>query len=344
MADQAKHDDQIMQDLSKPRSPLDYLRLFFSGFAMGASDIVPGVSGGTMAFILGVYETLINGIKSFNIRAAQMAIGLVRPAEGEARTDLMTLVDHLHLRFLIALGTGILVAILALSSLLEHWLETQPTFVFAFFGGLIIASVVAIGAKVQWTRNAIIAGVVGTVGAFLIVGLPSLGDQLGHSYPILFVSGAIAICAMILPGISGSFILLILGQYDYVLSAVRSFDLLSLMSVAAGAVIGIVSFSRVLSWLLDRYENTTIALLVGFMLGSLRLIVYRATNLITEDEAGEELIEAIDLSTGDIGIALVFLLVGFLLVNLIDHMQSGDNPVFRLVTGKRTTPATATES
>jgi putative membrane protein len=314
------HDDHIMKDLSKPKTPMEYIRLFFSGFAMGSADIVPGVSGGTMAFILGVYETLIDAIKSFNLDAIRLAIGF----------KLGELFEHIPIRFLIALGLGILSAILLLASLLEGWLETQPTLVFAFFGGLIIASIIAVGAKVTWSPSAWVALVVGTIVAFVIVGLPSLGDQLGHGAPILFVSGMIAICAMILPGISGSFILLILGQYDFILGAVKDRDIMSLIAVAVGAVIGLLAFSRVLSWLLKHYESPTIAALVGFMIGSLRLIVHRAQYAMVE-ENGIEIEQALTISSETLIFAVLLAIAGFVLVTVIDHAQSRSNPLLRLV-------------
>lgn len=339
MADTAKHDDQqIMSDLSKPKTPMEYLRLFFSGFAMGASDIVPGVSGGTMAFILGIYETLIDAIKSFNFDALGLFLSFLRPEGEKRKVGFMDVVDHMHFRFLIPLGLGLITAIVALSSLLEGWIETSPTFVFAFFGGLIIASVIAIGAKVRWNAVAGVSLVVGIVAAFLITNpaLGTLGDVIGHGPLALFISGAIAICAMILPGISGSFILLILGQYEFILGAVRGRDIMSLVFVAAGAAIGILIFSRILSWLLHRYENSTIALLVGFMVGSMRLIIYRMSVAITESEAGEEVVTAVEIDSTLLLGALGFTIVGFLIVSAIDHLQSRSNPLFSIFRSRST--------
>lgn len=347
MAEIANHDEQhIMSDLSKPRTPMEYLRLFFSGFAMGASDIVPGVSGGTMAFILGVYETLLNAIKSFNLDALGLVMRFLRPADDNHRISLMTVVDNVYLRFLIPLGLGLLTALIALSSLLEGWILTNPTYIFAFFGGLIIASVIAIGAKVRWNTVAIVSLIVGALIAFLITNpaLGTLGDVIGHGPLALFISGAIAICAMILPGISGSFILLILGQYEFILGALRGRDIGSLLFVAMGALLGILIFSRILSWLLNRYENSTIALLVGFMLGSMRLIVYRMSVIITESEIGEDVVTAVDMNATLLLGALGFAIVGFLLVSFIDHMQSRSNPLLGLVLGRGDAPVAVRES
>jgi len=310
-----------MPDLSRPRTITDYARLFFTGFSMGAADIVPGVSGGTMAFIMGVYETLIDAIKSFNLKAVQLALKL---KFGELFNK------QIPIRFLLALGFGLLTAIFALSTFLDTALDQTPTYVFAFFAGLILASIVAVGAKVVWKPSAIVAFLVGAVIAFWIVGLPTLGDQLGHAPAILFVSGMIAICAMILPGISGSFILLILGQYEFVLNAVRERDIISLAAVAAGAALGIIAFSRVLSWLLKHYENVTVAILVGFMAGSLRLIVHRAFYAIIDSPTGESITTPITLDATMLAIASALLVLGFILVTFIDHLQSRSNPIVRL--------------
>lgn len=344
MADKTQHDEldvHMMPDLSKPSTPQEYVRLFFSGFAMGASDIVPGVSGGTMAFILGVYETLLNGIKSFNLQAAQMALKLFQDRKSKSgENKVMALVDQLHLRFLIALGLGIVVAIFLLASVLEQAIVEYPHYIFTFFGGLILASVVAIGAKVRWNPVAWVALAIGAVFAFILTGFtpdPTTGSDTNILF--LFLSGMIAICAMILPGISGSFILLILGQYENVLGSVKNFEIVNILAVAAGAGIGLLAFSRILSWLLDRYENSTIALLVGFMLGSIRLIVFRSTNLFDEETA---VATSIDFTPTMIALAFVCLLIGFILVTIIDHAQSRSNPVFAIF-GDNTKHEVATE-
>ena len=174
---------------------------------MGASDIVPGVSGGTMAFILGVYQDLIDAIKSFNIEALQLLV----------KGRIQALLEHLSLRFLVALGAGILLAIFILSGFLSALMEDVQgrILLFAFFFGLVLASILTIGAKVRWNSISLVSWIVGTVVAFAVVNL--VPTEADHSPPILVISGMIAITAMILPGISGSFMLLILGQYDYVL-------------------------------------------------------------------------------------------------------------------------------
>jgi putative membrane protein len=362
------------EDLSQPGTPKEYLRLYFTGFAMGAADIVPGVSGGTMAFILGVYETLINAIKSFDITAIRKAL----------KFDVQGVMEHIPFRFLIALGLGVGSAIILLASLLHTLLEEQPTFIFAFFAGLIVASILAIGIKVRWSPTAIAALLIAGVVAFVIVGIGAEDDPVDNlvtavedgedvdsaradlisalvsagvenpteraqalilavesdqdvkvvedalnedlyepSPPVtLFFSGMIAICAMLLPGISGSFILLILGQYTIVLYAVKTVDRVSVGAVGLGAAVGVIAFSRVISWLLKHYENATIAALVGFMTGSLRLIYSEASkgvDVVSVDNA---------LSGGQIALVVALMLFGFVLVSFLDHLQSRRNPVF----------------
>ena len=313
-------------EIAKPKSPAEYLRLFFTGFAMGAADIVPGVSGGTMAFILGVYENLIHAIKSFNLDAIRLL----------AQLKIRELLEYLSLRFLFALGLGLASAILLLSSFLSSTMDDPDgkVHLFAFFFGLVLASILTIGFKVSWSASAGAIFIVGAAAAFIIVNIvPAEAD---HSAPTLFVSGMIAITAMILPGISGSFMLLIMGQYDFVLTAVSSRDLPPVIVVGLGAVLGIILFSRVLSHLLQHYYNLTVALLVGFMAGSLWKI-YPWKNCLESDfdRHGDFrcLVEqnvAPNASTENVLLAIILLIVGFLLVNLLDHLQTKDNPMFRL--------------
>lgn len=312
-------------DLSKPRTPTQYLRLFLTGFAMGAADIVPGVSGGTMAFILGVYESLVNAIKSCNLAALRLAL----------RFKLGDLLEHISFRFLFVLGLGLLAAILLLSSFLSATLDDAAgrVLLFAFFFGLVLASILTIGVKVRWSAGAAALFVLGTAAAFIIVNIvPAEAD---HSAPALFISGMIAITAMILPGISGSFMLLIMGQYDYVLTAVSNRDLPPVLIVGAGAVVGILAFSRILSYLLERYYNVTVALLVGFMSGSLWKIYPWKECLESDiDRHGDfrcllERNVVPDGASEQFALALALMLLGFLAVNLLDHMQSRQNPLFR---------------
>ncbi|MGB1285150.1 MAG: DUF368 domain-containing protein [Aggregatilineales bacterium] len=312
------------QDLSQPKTPSEYLQIFLTGLAMGMADLVPGVSGGTMAFILGVYENLIDGIKSFNLTAIRLAL----------KFDFKGLFEHIPFRFLIALGLGIMLAFIALSGILSSLLEgeTSRIFLFAFFFGLVIASIIAVGQKVRWSMIPYIMFLVGAIVAFVIVNVvPAEGS---HDPLTMFISGAIAICAMILPGISGSFILLILGQYDYVLTSISDRNIEPLIFVALGCVVGIIIFSRVLSWTLKRYYDATVALLVGFMAGSLWKI-YPWKDCIDNDfdrHGDFRCLQEVNLVPpfdSNFFIAMALLLAGFLLVSFLDHMQSQNNMFFR---------------
>ncbi len=310
------------EDVSNPQTPLEYLRLFLTGFAMGASDIVPGVSGGTMAFILGVYETLINAIKSFNIDAIRLALGF----------KIKELLEHVSFKFLVALGLGLLTAVITLSGFLSATMDDPQgkIYLFSFFFGLVLASILTVGVKVNWSILPIAMFIIGTVVAFIIVNVVPV--EADHSPPALFVSGMIAITAMILPGISGSFMLLIMGQYDYVLTAVSEKDLPPVIIVGLGAIVGIIAFSRVLSFLLTRYYNATVGVLVGFMAGSLWKI-YPWKNCVADDldRHGEFrcLAEQNVAPDDKFLLALALMILGFIVVNLLDHMQSKQNPVFR---------------
>lgn len=314
-----------IEDLSNPQTPLEYLRLFLTGFAMGASDIVPGVSGGTMAFILGVYETLIDAIKSFNLDAIRLGLGF----------KIKELLEYVSFKFLVALGLGLLTAVVTLSGFLSTTMDdTQGgrIFLFAFFFGLVLASILTVGIKVKWSAVPVLMFIIGTVVAFVIVNVvPAEAD---HSPPVLFVSGMIAITAMILPGISGSFMLLIMGQYDYVLTAVSEKDLPPVIFVGMGAIVGIIAFSRVLSFLLLRYYDMTVAVLVGFMAGSLwKIYPWKDCVASDLDRHGDFrcLAEQNVAPDDKFLLALGLMITGFLIVNLLDHLQSKENPVFRYI-------------
>ncbi len=246
---------------SKNRSFSDYIVLGVKGFCMGASDVVPGVSGGTMAFILGIYEELIDAIKSFDLKGLQFLVTLkFRP-----------LLDRISWQFLLTVGIGILAAIFSLSKLLSWLLQNRPVFIWSFFLGLILASVLSVSRRVEaWRILTWLCLVGGTLGSYFLVGLVPVATP--NDYWFLFLCGAVAICAMILPGISGSYILVLLGKYQYVLDAVNHRDFLVLGLVAAGACVGIIAFSRILGWLLKNYHDLMVATLTGLMIGSLRKV------------------------------------------------------------------------
>lgn len=244
------------------RSLPQYIGLGARGFLMGCSDVVPGVSGGTMAFILGIYEELIQSIRNIARPVFLRPLSQLKFREAMAAINFW---------FLLSVGTGILVAIFSMARMLEWLLVNQPIVVWSFFFGLVLASVFVVARRAKrWAITTVIALIAGTVGAYFLVGMVPV--QTPETWWFLLLSGALAICAMILPGISGAFILLILGKYEYVLSAVNDQNLTVVALVAFGAVIGIVSFAQILGWLFQRFHDLTIALLIGLMLGSLRKI------------------------------------------------------------------------
>jgi len=236
----------------------DHLLIGARGIAMGAADVIPGVSGGTIAFITGIYEELINSIKSVN---RQLIVVLRK--EGIAAAW-----KHINGNFLISLFIGIFISIFSLARLITWLLDTHPKYVWAFFFGLIVASVIHVGRKItHWNGTSIISLLIGTVvAAYITIATPATTPE---TWWFILLSGIIAITAMILPGISGSFILLLLGKYEFILSAVKELKIGTIAIFGIGCVIGIISFSNVISWLFKKYHNATLAVLTGFMIGSL---------------------------------------------------------------------------
>ena len=229
--------------------------------AMGAADVVPGVSGGTIAFITGIYEELIDSIKSFNLTALKNLFSNGIPSFWKSVNG----------SFLLALVTGIIISVISFARLIGHQLETNPILVWSFFFGLIVASAIFVSKSVsKWDIATIISLIAGVAIAYVITEITPA--EPNEAYWFVFVSGALAICAMILPGISGSFILVLLGMYKFVLSALNDLNIMVISVFGVGAVVGLLSFSNVLSWLLKKYHNLTIALLAGFMVGSLNKV------------------------------------------------------------------------
>ncbi len=301
----------------RKRSLSDYLLLASKGFCMGASDVVPGVSGGTMAFILGIYEELINAIKSFDLKSLQLLLTLkVRP-----------FLDRISWKFLISVGIGILTAIFTLSKVLSWLLQNKPVLIWSFFLGLILASVLSVSRRVEvWRLSTWTCLSGGILGTYFLVGLVPVSTP--NEPWFLFISGAVAICAMILPGISGAFILVLLGKYQIVLEAVNQRDLTVLLLVFMGACVGITIFSRLLSWLFKKYHDFTVALLTGFMLGSLRKVwPWKETIKSVTDIKGKVIPiiqENIFPSLWNIEVtnAICLITIGFLIVFSMDYLAA----------------------
>jgi len=243
------------------RSFKGYLLLGLKGMGMGAADVVPGVSGGTIAFITGIYEELIGTINRLNVNSLQTLF----------KRGLKPFWKEVNGNFLAALLTGILISIITLAKVITHLLESHPIAIWSFFFGLVVASIPLVAKKIKiWSGSRYFGFAAGAIIAYLITDLPPVEDPGASWY--LFISGMIAICAMILPGISGSFILLLLGSYATVLAAVNDRDIVSVGIFGIGCIIGILSFSRLLKWMFDRYHDVTVAILSGFLLGSLNKI------------------------------------------------------------------------
>jgi putative membrane protein len=282
---------------------------------MGAADVVPGVSGGTMAFILGIYEELINAIRSFNLKSLQLLLGF----------KLRLLLDQVSWRFLFALGIGILTAVFSLAQVLAWLLHNKPVLIWSFFLGLILASVVSVSRRVdKWEASTWTCLVGGIIGTYILVGLVPVATPNAPWF--LFLSGAVAICAMILPGISGSFILVLLGKYQYVLEAVNGRDFITLSIVAAGACVGIAAFSRLLGWLFGKYHDLMVAVLTGLMLGSLRKVwPWKKTLESMIDRHGEEIpiVQANILPSHwnmEVSAAIALMATGLVVVLVLDRM------------------------
>jgi putative membrane protein len=299
----------------RPRQWKDYLRLAACGFCMGVADVIPGVSGGTMAFILGIYEELINALHSINLPLSRHLAAL----------RLRAVLSHLPWRFFLALGLGLATAIFTLAEGVSWLLDNHPTLVWSFFFGLILASVVAVRRRVsQWNFLTLLTVIMAALVAYLVVG--AVPVQTPDAPWFLFLSGAIAICAMILPGISGAFILVLLGQYERVLEAVIRLDLPTLIIFMAGCAIGLLSFARVLRWLFRHYPDLTVAALIGLMVGSLRKIwPFKETLTWAPDRHGHMVPDEVrnvlpaELSL-EVIIALALVAGGFGLVMLLEYL------------------------
>jgi putative membrane protein len=245
-----------------PDSWQDAFVLTLKGMCMGTADIIPGVSGGTIALITGIYHQLLKAIKSADLSALRLVLsGRIQEA-----------VSRVHLRFLVSLFAGISIAIVSLARLMNYLLHQHPVPVWSLFFGLVAASVLVVGRSItSWRKRHVAALAAGTLAAYAIVS--SIPVATPNTPLFIFGAGVIAICAMILPGISGAFILLILGKYEFVTGALKNPFLLSntlvIIVFCAGCLVGLLSFSRVLNYLLNVRYHTTVAFLTGLMIGSL---------------------------------------------------------------------------
>jgi putative membrane protein len=284
------------------------------GLAMGSADVVPGVSGGSMAFILGIYGQLLEAIAGFDLQL----LALLRRGQWAAAAA------RVHLGFLLPLLAGLASSILLLVRPITWLYEAHPEFLFAFFFGLIVGSIVLIARHAHWGTSGLVAMALGAAGALVFV--TRVPVTMPHDPFTLFWSGAVAIMAMILPGISGSFLLLVLGQYQHVMEAVKGLDLATLVPFALGCATGLLAFVRVLRWLLARWHGQTVALLVGVMAGSLWKIWPFRTVLESTTNAKGKLIVLRDALAapadgGTLAAALLLGAFGVLLVVGLERLQ-----------------------
>ncbi|NCC72708.1 MAG: DUF368 domain-containing protein [Sphingobacteriia bacterium] len=303
----------------------NYLVLVLKGIGMGAANVIPGVSGGTIALITGILERLLDAIKSFNLKALRLLFA----------GKLTEFARHIDLYFLLAVFTGIAVAILSLARLFEYLFNHYPVYIWAYFFGLILASVYFVGRTIsRWSPGVIFIFLVGTaVAVWLSVMNPaSENDNLFY----LFICGIVAACSMILPGISGSFVLVLMGNYELVMiHAVNDLNLGILLPVILGAGVGLIAFSYVLSWIFKKFRNHTIAVLTGFIFGSLGIIwpwketIYKlsAAGELVLNRKGEKIATGYDwffpnALNNEVVIAFALILLGIISIWLTEYFAA----------------------
>lgn len=302
----------------------NYLLLILKGCGMGAADVVPGVSGGTIAFITGIYEELINSIKSIDFQALKLLFSL----------KFKEFWKKINGGFLASVLAGIGISIFSLAKLMTYLLVQHPIAIWSFFFGLIIASALLVSKQIsRWNIFTVFSLLSGIVIAYTITVLTPASTP--QTWWFIMISGAVAICAMILPGISGAFILLLMGQYAYLMNAVGELNFKIIGVFVIGAIIGIITFSHILSWLLKNYHHLTVALLTGFMVGSLNKVwPWKLTMETYIDRHGVEQV-LVEKNVGPAAFqgdpllfqAILMCLIGFFLIWSIEFtaskMQSG---------------------
>jgi len=307
----------------KNRSFLQYLILTLKGAAMGAADVVPGVSGGTIAFISGIYEELITAINQINLKLFQTW----------RNEGFSVFWRKLNGNFLLALFSGIAISVFSLAKFISWLLTHQPVLLWSFFFGLVLASVIYVGKAIsKWNVYTVGILLAGAALAYYITTLPP--SENTTSLPFLFLSGALAVCAMILPGISGAFILVLLGSYKTILDAVHERDLKIVITVTLGAIFGLLSFARLLKWMFSNFKNSTLALLTGFILGSLNKI-WPWKKVLETKVFGDKIIPIKEQNIlpsafeGDsqLAVAIFLALLGFLLIIVLEKLASKNNEV-----------------
>ena len=311
----------ILEKIFCMRKFSNYVSLFFKGMGMGAANVIPGVSGGTIALITGIFEELIDSIKSFDLKAFKLFF------TGKFKQFAV----HVNLNFLIAVFLGIAVSILSVAKLFEYLFANYPVYIWSFFFGLIIASVYFVGKTVKrWTLGVLITFIIGTAFAIFITVLNPATENNGTLY--LFICGIVAVCSMILPGLSGSFVLILMGNYELVMiRAVTGLRLEILLPVVVGAAVGLIAFSHFLSWVFKKFRDETISILTGFILGSVAILwpwktpVFKtdAIGNIATKANGEQIIQGYhrfipDSLSMEVIFALSFIILGIVTIWLLE--------------------------
>ena len=304
------------------RSIKDFLVIGLKGMAMGAADVVPGVSGGTIAFISGIYEELLTSISNVNL-------SLIKTIKSDG---IKVAWKQVNGSFLLSLFIGIFISIISLAKAIKWLLENEPILLWSFFFGLVLASVIYIAKQIsKWKIFTFIVLILGAGLAYYITTLNPLVTE--NSSPLfLFLAAALAICAMILPGISGAFILVLLGAYKPVLAAVNNRDVTSIAIVGAGAIVGLLTFSRILKWLFSNFKNYTLAMLTGFIIGSLNKIwpwketlIWRTNSHGIEVPLKQQSVSPFSFEDSQLFMASVLAIVGFGLILLLEKLAVKKN-------------------
>lgn len=304
-----------------PRTPMEYLIHFLKGFCMGVADLIPGVSGGTIAFITGIYEGLLEAVASIH---KDVIIDLLK-------FRFKDVAAKVHLRFIIPLGAGMVLAILSLARLMHYLIKEQPVPTWALFFGLIAASIIVIWKQLEdhFDIKNIALIIFGAVFAYLIVGMIPVETPDANWF--IYLCGIIGITAMILPGISGSFLLLILGKYEYITGAVKNplvpENIVILFVFLCGTASGLLGFSKILNWLMKHYHSLTMAWLTGILIGSMRKVWPWKEVLETKVIRGKVKIlrEANVMPehiNGEVWLAIALIILGFIAVLWMDYHHS----------------------
>ncbi|WP_372806061.1 DUF368 domain-containing protein [Pontiella sp.] len=292
---------------------IDYISNILKGALMGAANVIPGVSGGTMALLTGIFEKLIDTIKSFDAKAVKLGCTF----------QFKALFEHIDVKFLSAIGIGVVASILSVAKLLEYLFESHALYVWSFFFGLILASVYFVGLKIGKRSISVVAlFLLGTAVAASLAFLEPA--EQNSSIPYLLVCGAVAMCSMILPGLSGSYVLLLMGNYQLVMiDAINHFDFKVLVPVGIGAAAGLVAFSRLLSWIFKKFHDQTIALLTGFIFGSLSILWPWKSEIIETFGEKAKVVGydyALPEFNAETGMAMAIMVAGIVVIALVETL------------------------